>query len=618
MWSQLIREKFINFFVEKGHLKIPSSSLIPKDRSVLFTTAGMQQLKPYFLGEADPQKDFSYSRLTSVQKCFRTSDIDKVGDETHLTFFEMLGNFSIGGHPTSYFKKEAIQFAFEFLTKELGLDPERLWITVFGTSEKFCDEVMRNWMKSGLCTDAEAIRFWQEVGIPRERIFEFGRDENFWGPPGPIGPCGPCSEIHYDLTQKPCKKGTQCGPNCECNRFIEIWNLVFMEYFQDENQNLVELPKKNIDTGMGLERIAMILQKKRNVFETDLFHKIIKRIEELTEKAKRNLRSTRIIADHIKGAVFLITDGVYPSNKEQGYVLRRLIRRAIVHGKLLGIEKSFLKDLAKEVIEIYDQFYPELIQNKNIIDNTLETEENKFRKTLQKGLNQFEKLLKSKKIKEISGKEAFDLFQTFGFPLEIIKEMAEEEGFEVSETEFEKELQKHQEISRAGAQKKFGGVGIESLKTEEEKEKVIKFHTATHLLHAALRKVLGSHVRQEGSDISPERLRFDFSHPRKLTEEEKKKVEDLVNEKIKEGLEVKKEEMSYEKAIKSGALAFFREKYPEKVSVYTIFNPKTGEVFSKEICAGPHVKNTKELGKFKIISEKSSAAGIRRIKAILE
>lgn len=580
MSSRETREKFLDFFEKRGHKIVPSSSLIPNDPSVLFTSAGMQQFKAYYLGEPCPYG----KNVASCQKCFRTSDIEEVGDERHLTFFEMLGNFSFGG----YFKREAINFAFEFLTKECSLPSEKIWITVFKGDKN-------------LPPDKESPKIWQELGIKKERIFGFSRKDNFWGPTGKEGPCGPTTEIHYQLRDEPCEKGKKCLPNCECGRFIEIWNLVFNEYYQKENGELEILKQKGIDTGMGLERLIMVMEKKENVFETELFSPIMKEIEKMTVKVN-NKRAKRIIADHVKGMTFLISEGVLPSNIERGYVLRRLIRRAIRYGRILGLDKNFLFPLSKKVIEIYQDVYPELKSKETEIVTIIQGEEEKFEKTLKSGLKEFERLAKKGKI---SGIEAFHLFDTFGFPLELTLELAKEKKIEVDVEGFKIAFEKHREISRIGAEKKFGGIG------KEATFEATKLHTATHLLHSALRKILGERVRQMGSDINSERLRFDFSFPRKLTPEELKKVEDLVNEKIKENLPVIKEEMSLKEALNSGALAFFKEKYPERVTVYTIGD------FSKEICAGPHVENTGILGKFKIIKEESVGAGIRRIKAVL-
>jgi alanyl-tRNA synthetase len=591
MTSQELRQNFLRFFEKKGHKIVPSSSLLPTDPTVLFTTAGMQQFKGYYTGKPSPYGN----RVTSCQKCFRTSDIEEVGDSTHLTFLEMLGNFAF---QNDYFKKEAIEFAYELLSSKFRVPSSRLWITVFKGDKN-------------VPADKESEKIWQEIGIPKERIFGFGREDNFWGPTGLEGPCGPTTEIHYDLQGKPCKKGKKCIPNCDCGRFVELWNLVFNEYYQDEAGKLTPLQQKGVDTGMGLERLAMVVQGKTSVFETDLFSPLMEVIisnlkyqnSKPQPKTQNFERSKRIIADHIKGAVFLASEGVFPSNVEQGYVLRRLLRRAIRFGKLLKLSDKFLIPLAKKVIEIYQDVYPELKSKEADILTAVQKEEEKFEKTLEKGLKQFEKIANRG---DIQGEDAFHLYDTFGFPLELTKELAKEKGIKVDEKGFQRAFEKHREISRAGAEKKFGGIG------KEASHEATKLHTATHLLHQALREVLGEHVKQMGSDITPERLRFDFSHPEKLTPAEIKKVEDLVNQKIQENLEVKKEEMPYKRAVQSGALAFFKEKYPEKVTVYSIGD------FSKEICAGPHVERTKDLGYFKIIKEESVGAGLRRIKAVLE
>jgi len=558
MNSNDLRRGFLNFFEKKGHKIVPSSSLIPTDLSCLFTTAGMQQFKPYYLGEKSPYG----KNVASCQKCFRTSDIEEVGNEKHLTFLEMLGNFSFGG----YFKEEAIQLAFELVNSKFQIPNSKIMVTVFGGDA----EIPR---------DEESVRIWGKFGFSEKNgnLRFAGREDNFWGPTGEEGPCGPTTEIHFNG--------------------VEIWNLVFNEYYQDKNRKLTPLKQKGVDTGMGLERLAMVVQNKPSVFETDLFLPIINKIPGENEKAKR------VIADHIKGSVFLISEGIFPSNVEREYVLRRILRRAIRFGKLLNLPKNFLIPLAQKVIEIYKDIYPEVKSKEADILTVIQKEEEKFEKTLNLGLKQFEKISARG---DISGEEAFHLFDTYGFPLELTEELAKEKGLKVDIKGFEESFKKHREISRAGVEKKFGGVG------KEAPYESAKLHTATHLLHAALREILGTQVKQMGSDITPQRLRFDFSHPQKMTEEELKKVEAIINQKIKEDLEVKKTEMPYQEAIKSGALAFFKEKYPEVVTVYSI------GVFSKEICAGPHVKKTSELGRFKIIKEESSGAGVRRIRAILE
>ncbi|PIR72888.1 MAG: alanine--tRNA ligase [Candidatus Nealsonbacteria bacterium CG10_big_fil_rev_8_21_14_0_10_36_23] len=584
MNSNELRKKFLKFFEKRGHGTVPSSSLIPLDSTVLFTTAGMQQFKPHYMGEKSPYG----KRVCSCQKCFRTSDIEEVGDEKHLTFLEMLGNFSFG----DYFKEEAIELAYELLNSKFQIPKSKMTVTVFSGDK----DVPR---------DEESARIWSKFGFFEKNVnLRFcGREDNFWGPTGEEGPCGPTTEIHFND--------------------MEVWNLVFNEYYQDRNKNLTPLKQKGVDTGMGLERLAMVCQGKPSVYETDLFLPIMKDTPSQNEKAKR------IIADHIKSSVFLISEGILPSNVERGYVLRRILRRAIRYGRLLNLSKNFLIPLGQKVVEIYKDVYPEVKSQETDILTVIQNEEEKFEKSLEKGLKEYYNIFNwwDKKVasldeikqggqlnyfsqeetKEI-GKKFFDLFQNYGFPLEqSLEEMKNyfkrEDVFKDEIIKyFQEELKKHQEISRAGAEKKFGGGG----------EFSPKLHTATHLLHVALREVLGEHVKQMGSDITSQRLRFDFSHSQKLTAEEIKKVEDLVNEKIKEDLAINKEEMEYKEAIKCGALAFFKEKYPERVTVFTIGD------FSKEICAGPHANRTSELGRFRIIKEESSGAGVRRIRAILK
>ena len=576
MTSNELREEFLNFFAKKGHKIVPSSSLLPTDPSVLFTTAGMQQFKEYFLGKGSPYG----KRVVSSQKCFRTSDIEEVGDEKHLTFLEMLGNFSFG----DYFKEEAIKFAFEFLFKELRLPQDNVVFTVFEGDEL-------------IPFDEESFLIWKKLGIPENKIKKMGRKDNFWGPTGEEGPCGPTTEIHFNG--------------------VELWNLVFNEYYKNKSGKLSVLKQKGVDTGMGLERLVMICQGKGSVYETDLFSPIFKEI-----MRPGGVKNKRVIADHVKSAVFLISEGIFPSNVERGYVLRRILRRAIRYGKILNLPKNFLIPLAQKAVEIYQDVYPEVKSKEADILTVIQNEEEKFEKTLEKGLKQFEKITEKG---QISGIDAFHLFDTYGFPLELTEELAKEKKIIVDKKGFEKAFEKHREISRAGAEKKFGGIG------KEATYQAAKLHTATHLLQAALREVLGKHVKQMGSDITPQRLRFDFFHPRKMTEEELKKVKDIINQKIKEDLEINKEEMSYQEAIKSGALAFFKERYPERVTVYSITElPKEAKVkkrtksssppkvFSKEICAGPHVRRTSEIGHFEILKEESSGAGVRRIRAILK
>ncbi|MDD5696791.1 MAG: alanine--tRNA ligase [Candidatus Pacebacteria bacterium] len=621
MDSEELRQKFLAFFEKRGHLIVPSSSLLPSDSSVLFTTAGMQQFSSYLAGKKDIIKDFGSRHLASCQKCFRTDDIDEVGDDTHHTFFEMLGNWSIGEDEKGYFKQGAIDYALEFLVGELGLDKTRLWVTVFKG-------------EGSIKKDEEAVSIWEEKGIPLDRIKEFGKKDNFWGPVGEIGPCGPCSEIYYDRGEGFGCGRPDCGPNCDyCKRFVEIWNLVFMEYFRNEKGEYEILPQRNIDTGIGFERLASLLQKKDSAYESDILSSIVSELEEISGlKYFENKKAFRVIADHVRGAVFLASEGIVPSNVSQGYVLRRILRRIIRYARMLGMNKEFLIPLIDLVIDKYKGVYPEVLNKREEIVKAVKDEELKFGKTLQAGLEALKKfykktfgmdpdeanarglIIEDNRLR-VNGIDVYRIYETYGFPPELSQEIMTEWGLRFDDQtmkEAEEERERHQEVSRAGAEKKFGGVG------KEGGEQEAKLHTATHLLHSALRNVLGEHVQQMGSDITFERLRFDFKHPQKLTEEEKKKIQELVNKKIKQEMEVKKEEMALAQALESGALAFFKEKYPETVFVWTIFDPETGEVFSKEICAGPHVQNLKDLGNFEIIKEESSSAGIRRIKAVLK
>jgi len=551
MTSQQLRSEFLNFFEKKGHKIVPSFSLLPTDPSVLFTTAGMQQFKEYFLGKKSPYGN----RVTSCQKCFRTSDIEEVGDDAHLTFLEMLGNFSFGG----YFKEEAIKFAYEFLINNLQLPISQLTVTVFGGD----NEVPR---------DEESVKIWEKLGFSEKNgnLRFCGRADNFWGPTGEEGPCGPTTEIHI--------------------RGIEVWNLVFNEYFQDKNKKLTPLKQKGVDTGMGLERLAMTAQDKSSVFEIDLFTPLTGMINNQDEKAKR------IIADHIKGAVFLISEGILPSNVEQGYVLRRILRRAIQYGKSVD-----LTSLARKVVEIYEDIYPELKSRETDILSVIEKEKEKFGEALKIGINTTASEIAKG---DLDGETAFRLYQSHGFPLELIKEEAKKAGRVVDEEGFYAAQKKHQEVSRAGAEKKFKG-GL-----ADDGAEAVKYHTATHLLLAALREVLGPEIYQKGSNITAERLRFDFNYPQKMTDGQIKEIETLVNQKIREDLLVEMKEMSKDKALKIAKVSFDPEKYGEVVKVYQIGD------FSIELCGGPHVGRTSELGVFKIIKEESSSAGIRRIRAI--
>ncbi|MCH8329704.1 MAG: alanine--tRNA ligase, partial [Nanoarchaeota archaeon] len=572
------------------------------DPTVLFTTAGMHPLVPYIMGEPHP----SGKRLVNVQKCIRTGDIDEVGDPSHLTFFEMLGNWSLG----DYWKKEAIEWSFEFLTskKWLGLDKNKLYITVFKGDKdaaKLSNESEKGLENSkNFLRDEETVKIWKNLGIPKERIFYLPKKDNWWGPAGSIGPCGPDTEMFYDTGKEKCSK--DCKPSCSCGKYFEIWNDVFIQYNKTKEGKYTPLKQKTVDTGMGLERTAAMLQGKKTIYEIESFAPIIDKIKELSKIDNPNEKqelSIRIITDHIRASTFILGDdlGIVPSNLDQGYILRRFIRRSIRHGKLLGIEKEFLAELAVIVIDLHKEDYNELGKNKDFILNELKKEDEKFRATLEKGLRQFEKMSNDKKI---SGEEAFLLFQSYGFPLEMTEELAEEKNIKVDKKGFEKEFEKHQKLSRVGAEKRFKG-GL-----ADNGETTTKLHTATHLLNQALREVLGKNdIFQRGSNITPERLRFDFNFDRKLTKEELQKVEDWVNERIKEKLDIVIEEMTIEGAKKKGAQGVFKSKYGEKVFVYTIGDK------SIEICGGPHVENTREIGKFSIVKQESVAAGIRRVRA---
>ena len=577
--KQLIK-LYLDFFKSKNHKEIPNVSLIPEnDPTVLFTTAGMHPLVPYLLGEKHPQG----KRLVNVQKCIRTQDIDDVGDSYHHTFFEMLGNWSLG----DYFKKEAVEYSFEFLTEILEIPIEKIAVSVFkGDKDAPKDE--------------ESAEIWMNLGIPKERIAFLPKSDNWWDPAGKTGPCGPDTEMFFWKSKTEPPKTF----NPKDKNWIEIWNDVLMQYNKDEKENYNEAKQKNIDTGMGVERTITVLNNLEDNYLSDSFSPIIKEIEKLSRKSYRNSqKEMRIIADHIKASVFIISDGITPSNLEQGYVLRRLIRRAIRYGRQLEM-KNFTKQIAEPVFKIYDD-YKHLEKNKSKILEELEKEEKRFLETLEKGISIFEKVAKDKE--QISGKDAFLLYQSYGFPIEITIELAKEKNIKVDEESYQKELAKHQELSRTATQGKFKS-GL-----ADNSEQTTKLHTATHLLAEALRQVLKKpDLIQKGSNITPERLRFDFNFDRKLTEEEIKKIKELVNKKIQEKIPVVKKEMTLEQAKKFGARGVFEHKYEDKIFVYSVGD------FSKEICAGPHVKNTSELGKFRIIKEESSSAGVRRIKAIVE
>lgn len=594
-----LRSKYIEFFKSKGHVEISGKSLIPNnDPTVLFTTAGMQPLVPYLLGEPHP----SGTRLTDYQKCVRTGDIDSVGDPAHLTFFEMLGNWSLG----AYFKQESIAYSYEFLTdpKYLGIPSEKLSVTVFEGENANGTEIPR---------DDEAASRWEEMGIPRERIYFMPREDNWWGPAGQTGPCGPDTEIFYD-TGKP-KCGPDCKPGCHCGKFVEIWNNVFMQYNKDAEGHYTPLARKCVDTGMGAERTVAMLNGQATVYDTDVFVPIINKIEELSGKKygtdEKIDRSFRVIADHVRTATFILGDpqAVTPSNVGAGYILRRIIRRAVRDGRKLGLDGTFLTAPAAVVIEEYKNAYSELEEHKDFIFKEIENEEKKFLNTLKKGEAEFEKLLpnlQKNPQKIIPGRVAFRLYDTFGFPIELTQEMAEENGMKVDVEGFKEAEKKHQELSRDTSGQQFKGGLI------DHSEITTKYHTATHLLQQALVNVLGPQVAQKGSNITSERMRFDFSFERAMTKEEIKKVEDIVNEQIAKDLPVTMEVMDLEAAKKSGARALFGEKYDKQVSVYTIGD------FSKEVCGGPHVQHTGLIGHFHIVKEQSSSAGVRRIRAVID
>lgn len=588
-----LRKRFIQFFVDRGHVQISGASVIPEnDPTVLFTTAGMHPLVPYILGQEHP----AGKRLTDYQKCIRTGDIDSVGDPHHLTCFEMLGNWSLG----DYFKKEMIPWSYEFLTQVLEIPAEKLSVTVFEGED-------------GIPRDTESAELWHSMGIPYERIYFMPREDNWWGPAGETGPCGPDTEMFIDTGRPAC--GPNCKPGCSCGKYFEVWNDVLMQYRKTKDGKFVEMERKCIDTGMGIERTIAILQGKKSVYETEVMQPILKAIGQKAgvtygENEVTDV-SMRIIADHIRTSTFILGDqrGVSPSNVGQGYILRRLIRRAVRHGKKLGIQGAFLAEIAKVVVDLYGEPYPEILENKERVYSELTAEEEKFSLTLEKGEKQFEKMtyfLEKQGVKEIAGGSAFKLYDTYGFPIELTKELAAEKGFTVDEKGFEEAFAKHQELSRTAESGQFkSGLGDHS-------EQTTALHTATHMLQAALRQVLGPEVGQKGSNITPERLRFDFTYHEKMTPEQIKQVEDIVNQQIARDLKVTVQTMTPEQAVESGAMAFFSSKYGEQVTVYSIGD------FSKEVCAGPHVQHTGDMGHFHILKEESSSAGVRRIKAVLE
>ncbi|MGG0260165.1 alanine--tRNA ligase [Bacillus mycoides] len=590
--SKEIRTKYFEFFKQKNHQVIHSSSVIPEnDPTVLFTTAGMQPLVPYLLGEQHPQGN----RLVNVQRCIRTGDIEDIGDTTHATFFEMLGNWSLG----DYFKKEAIPWSWEFLTSEewLNIPKENLFFTIFEGD----NDAPR---------DMESYSLWKEMGVSDDHLFFMPKEHNWWGPAGETGPCGPDTEMFIDTGKPLCSE--KCDPSCDCGKYVEIWNNVFMEYFKDENGSYHPLAKQNVDTGMGLERILIALNG-GDIYDTDVFQMIINKTKQLSDQKlleETDGKSLKIVADHIRTTTFIIGDkkGITPSNTDQGYILRRLIRRAIRHANLLGISNEGLTQICEVVIEQYKEVYPELEDNKEKIINEIKKETKKFAKTIQQGLKKFEKVIQKLGTdrQELDGKNAFKLYDTYGFPIELTQELAIERGLEVNLREYQIYFDQHRKKSQQGAQQKFkGGLADTSQSTA-------KLHTATHILHEALRRILGKSVEQKGSNITAQRLRFDFSFPRKLTTDEISKIEKMVNEVIANDYIIIKEQKSVNEAKQQGAIGLFESQYGECVSVYSIGD------FSKEICGGPHAKTTKELGTFKITKEESSSSGVRRIKAILE
>ncbi len=587
MKSQELRQKYLKFFEEKGHTIIPSASLVPREdvelsgtNRVLFTTAGMHPLVPYLLGKTHP----GGKRLVNVQKCLRTDDIDEVGDSVHNTFFEMLGNWSLG----DYWKEEAISWSYDFLINHLKLDAKRIYVSVFaGDSDAPFDE--------------ESFNIWKKLGMPQDHIFKYGKKDNWWGPVGPTGPCGPDTEMFYDTDPK---AGEKIDPSSNSNRFVEIWNDVFMAYDKQADGSYKDLARRNVDTGMGLERMLAVLAGAPSSYETDVFLPLVKQIEDLSQLPTD--RSMRIVADHIRSSVFLISDGVTPSNVDRGYILRRLIRRLIRHAALLKITDDFLEPTAKTVIKTYASTYPKLEEFQETIVGEFKKEEQKFKAALASGIRHFEKIKGN-----ISGRDAFNLYQNFGFPIELTFELAKEQNKKVDIGGFDKEFKSHQELSRKAGEKTKGGLAIQS-------DRAAKLHTATHLMHQALRDVLGSHVHQTGSHITDERLRFDFAHDQKLTEDQIQKVQEIVNQKIQENLKVNKKVMPKEAADQLGAIGLFDEKYGDLVNIYYMGLDKIEDAYSKEFCGGPHAKSTGTLGHFKIIKEESAGAGTRRIYATIE
>jgi alanyl-tRNA synthetase len=586
MNASQLREIYQTFFVERGHTRISSAPLQPEnDPTVLFTTAGMHPLVPFLLGEPHP----SGKRLVNFQKCIRTNDIDEVGDSSHLTFFEMLGNWSLG----DYFKRESLTWSYEFLTSVLNLDPSRLAVTVFAGD-------------ADAPRDDESAAIWRSLGLPEERIFFLPKSDNWWGPAGATGPCGPDSEMFYD-TGKLDHPG--CRPGCPCGKWFEIWNNVFMEYNKTIDGRYEKLAQRNVDTGMGVERTLAAVHQLDDVYQIDTLYPLIEKVEQLSGQSYReNPVSFRIIVDHLRAATFAVADGVQPSNVEAGYVVRRMVRRAVRHGHDLGIRDNFCAEFSLAVVDLFNQTYPAMKHNIEEMADALDREETRFKRTLERGLRQYHKVvdrLKKRGEETIPGVEAFDLFETYGFPLPLTIELAGEEGLEVDTAGFEARFNAHREASRQALAQKFkGGMA-------DHAEETTRLHTATHLLHQALRQVLGVGVRQMGSNITPERLRFDFAHPQKLSQVELQAIEEIVNKQIAKDLPVRMEILPREEALSAGALAFFGEKYGEQVKVYSIGS------FSKEVCGGPHVDRTGQMGRFQIKKEEAVGQGVRRIRAVL-
>ena len=587
MNSNELRQTYIRFFEDRGHRRVASASLLPEnDPTVLFTTAGMHPLVPFLLGEPHPQG----KRLVNFQKCIRTNDIDEVGDPSHLTFFEMLGNWSLG----DYFKEESLEWSYEFLRWQLGIDPHRLAVTVFAGD----DDAPR---------DDESAGIWRRLGVPASRIFFLPKADNWWGPAGATGPCGPDSEMFYD-TGRPDHPG--CHPGCACGKWLEVWNNVFMEYQKTSDGRFIKLEQRNVDTGMGVERIMTALSGAQDVYSMDTLAPLVAQVERLSGRRYADTpRPFRVIVDHLRAATMAVGDGAAPSNVEAGYVVRRMVRRAVRFGRELGIRGNFCAAFSSAVIDLYAGVYPELLEVRQQIGEALEQEETKFARTLERGLRQVHKLterLHAHGRKSLSGEEAFDLFETYGFPLELTIEVAGEQGLRVDEAGFEACYKEHREASRQASAPRFQG-GL-----ADHAEQTTRLHTATHLLHQALRQVLGDGVQQKGSNITAERLRFDFSYPERLTPEQIEAVQAIVNTQIERDLPVSMNIMPIELALAGGALAFFGEKYGEQVKVYTIGD------FSKEVCGGPHVAHTGELGRFEIKKEEAVGQGVRRIRGVLE